>query len=123
MQQLPHVIPAIQEVEIGKITVQGQPENKVSKTPNLKEKAGPGDPCLSSSSVGSLSRRIIVQANLGKKTRRPYLKNNKAKRSEGVAQVVKCLPCIPEALSSNLDTATNIQKNPLKIAIVPLLGK
>jgi hypothetical protein len=70
------VIPAIQEAEIRRIAVQGQPGQKVSKTLN-QQNAGHGGTCLS-------SQQWLSRPTLSKNTR-PYLKNNKAKRVEGGA--------------------------------------
>jgi hypothetical protein len=41
---------------------------------------------------------------------RPYLKNNKAKRAEGVARVVEHLPSKRQALNSNPSTTLPISK-------------
>jgi hypothetical protein len=56
---------------------QGQPGQKVSKTPSQPIKAGNGGKALSSSFAGNVNRRIPIQVGL-----RPYWKN-KAKRAGG----------------------------------------
>jgi hypothetical protein len=51
--------------------------------------------------MGSINRRIIVEAGLGKNTR-PYPKNNYGKRVGGMTQVIKCLTSECEVLHSSL---------------------
>jgi hypothetical protein len=61
--------------------------------------------------------RIMVQAILGKKNTRLYLKINKAKRTEGVAQKVEHSPSMGEALASTtLPTPKHTQKIKLKLS-------
>jgi hypothetical protein len=55
------------------------------------------------SHLGSVSRRILILAGVGKNAR-PYLKNNQRKKGFDVVQVVECLPSKHKALSSNPST-------------------
>jgi hypothetical protein len=62
--------------------------------------------------MGSITRKITVQASLGINiNRRPYLKITEPKKSGRVAQVVEHLASKYKALSSNPST---IKKNPYK---------
>jgi hypothetical protein len=65
-QWLHPVIPATQEVEIGTISVQGQPHKKVHKI-HLNKKLGVAVYTYHSSNEGIVSRRVKVQSNLFKK--------------------------------------------------------
>jgi hypothetical protein len=60
--------------------------------------------------MGSINRRIMVQAGPGTYSRL-YLKNNYNKRTGVLAQVVKCLPDKHKALSSNAVPPKKTQKN------------
>jgi hypothetical protein len=103
--QLP-LIPATQEEEIQKIKVQGQPGQKVSKTPHLNnniKKARHGGTCLLSQLGGSQSRPAQAKGSTWKVT-----------RFQGYAQVVERLPGKLKALNSNpskLPTPPPPQKN------------
>jgi hypothetical protein len=57
------VIQDIQEAEIGRITVQGQPGQKVSETlPTPKNKLGVVVHVCNPSHLGGIGRRIMVQS-------------------------------------------------------------
>jgi hypothetical protein len=53
---LTSVIPATKETEIGRITVQGQPRQKVSKTPSQQEMGCACNPGY----VGGISRKNML---------------------------------------------------------------
>jgi hypothetical protein len=63
------LMPAIQEVEIGKTAVQGQPKQKVSETSISINKPGMVVSTYDPSYVGGRDRRITVQAAPGEKCR------------------------------------------------------
>jgi hypothetical protein len=79
--------------------------------PTSQSKAGHSGTCLSSQLGGSLNKRITVQASLGINAR-PYSKNTKAKRAEGVAQVLEHPPGKHKTLSSNASTRICTKKTP-----------
>jgi hypothetical protein len=64
------VIPATQKAEIRRITVQGQPRQKVTKTPYQPIKAGHGGTCLSS----QLHRKQDCGQGQSRHKARPYMK-------------------------------------------------
>jgi hypothetical protein len=75
--RLTPVIPTTWEVEIGRIPVQGQPGQRVSKTPSQPIKAVHGGAHLPSLLHRVINRKTVVQASHSKKCNlRPYLKNN-----------------------------------------------
>jgi hypothetical protein len=75
VQWLIPVIPTTQEAEIGRITVQGQPRQKVSETPIPIKKSGVVLGACNPSYIEGINRRIMVQVGQGKNMR-PYSKNN-----------------------------------------------
>jgi hypothetical protein len=84
------VIPAIQEADIGRIAIWGQPRQKVSKIPsqliNWAWWYMPVVPAMLEGWIEELRSRLT----LGKNPKNPkILKNPKAKKAEGVAQVVE----------------------------------
>jgi hypothetical protein len=85
------VISVTREVEIRRITVQGQPRQKICETRSQLIKAE----CAVILVIRVRNRRLM-----GVKER-PYWKNNKAKKTEGVVQVVQHQY---QALSSNPST-------------------
>jgi hypothetical protein len=82
MHMLSPVIPATQETEIRRITVQGWPGQKVPKIPSPPIKAGCGGMHLHLGYMGGINRRIMHQADQDKnnnktnkqKPMRPYSK-------------------------------------------------
>jgi hypothetical protein len=86
------VIPTTWEVEIRKITIQGQPGEKLGRTPfqtiNWSWWFSPVVPGTWKAWIGGLRSRL-----------RPYLKN-KAKRAVGLVQVLECLPSKCEVLNN-----------------------
>jgi hypothetical protein len=94
------VIPATWEATIGRIAVQSHPAQKVWETPILTNQKL-GMLCAHHPRCGGrIHRRIMVQASLGK-NQDLILKMTQAKKVSGMAQVVQCLPCKGETLSSN----------------------
>jgi hypothetical protein len=53
-------MPTAQEVKIGRITVRGQPWQKVHKTPYQSIKAGHGGPCY----LGNINRMLLSRPAL-----------------------------------------------------------
>jgi hypothetical protein len=60
-------IPAIQKAATGMIMVQGQAGQKVSKTPSQTITGHVGATYFNN--IGSINRRLTIQASLGKNTR------------------------------------------------------
>jgi hypothetical protein len=96
------IISVIWKVEIRRIEVQGQPRQKVLKTPSQPIKAGHGGTHLSSQLCGNHKQEDCSPVWPMHKTRH-YLKNNQSKKGWGVTE--ECLPSKCKALSSNPSTA------------------
>jgi hypothetical protein len=75
-QWLSLIIPATQEAEVKRIMVQGQPRQKLIKTPSQSiSSAGMVARACGLSYIGHIGRRTASKAGSGQKTRL-YLKNN-----------------------------------------------
>jgi hypothetical protein len=91
------ILLATLEAEIGRIVIQGQPREIVSRTPSQPIKKLSIVACTSHSSyVGSINRRIEVQVGLNIKVR-PYLNITKANKSGSMAAFSS--PCPKSARS------------------------
>jgi hypothetical protein len=88
------IIPATEEIEIGKVKVWGEPRQKVSETlnstKNLDVVAHTCDPAMWEAYVGESWSKAS-----------PFQKIIKPKKNMEVAQVVEHLPSKHKALSSN----------------------
>jgi hypothetical protein len=76
------LIPATQEVEIGRIEVQSQPQQSVSQTPISTKKLSMVLNTCHPTYIGSISRKSTIQDSPGKNVRL-YLKNNRIKKGWG----------------------------------------
>jgi hypothetical protein len=112
VQWLAPTIPATWEVEIRKILVGNQPQEKASKTLSQPIKAWYGSGHLSSQMCERHKSEDHGKAWPGQKFGDPIQKITKAKRVMGVAQVVECLPSKCKAL--NLNPSTSHSPLPLK---------
>jgi hypothetical protein len=98
------VISATQEAEIGRIAVQGQPRQKISK--NTPQQINMSWSCMTNiPAMSEAEGKGSHPSQLGQKMRH-YLKNNlKSKRTRGMAQVVHSLPSKCRDLSLNFSTS------------------
>jgi hypothetical protein len=90
-------------MKIRRLTVPGQPRQKVLEVLPKPVMAGCGGMSLSPVITASVNKRILVQASSDINVR-PYLKN-KAKRAGSMVRMVEHLPGKLEALSSYPSTA------------------
>jgi hypothetical protein len=72
------------EVEIQRLGIPGWPRQKIGETSSLQKKLSVVV-CVSAipASAGSVNKRTVVQACLGKKER-PYLKTTRVKKDRGM---------------------------------------
>jgi hypothetical protein len=92
-------------MRLGGSRFEARPGKNVCSTSSQLEIAGHSGTCLSF----QLTRRIFVQAGLGKK-RDPIPKIARTKRDGGMAQVIECLPSKHKALSAKFHQKTFYKK-------------